>query len=109
MKIIADWLLAGAVVFPEINFVLRLHPLISKRAVIKSCPELATAPQNFRISGADLEQDLSIASWVLYRGSSVVLNALTKNIRPIYVDVDSSNEFTNIWTVTVMVSRFSQL
>ena len=82
--------------FPEINFVLRLHPLTSKRLVIKSCPELATAPENFRISDADLEKDLFIASWVLYRGSSVVLNALTKNIRPIYVDVDSCNELTNI-------------
>ena len=71
VKIIADWLLAGAVVFPEINFVLRLHPLISKRFVIKSCPELATAPKNFRISEADLEKDLSIASWVLYRGSAL--------------------------------------
>lgn len=96
VKIIADWLLAGAVAFPEINFVLRLHPLTSKRVVVKSCPELRTVPQNFRISDAGLEEDLSNASWILYRGSSVVLNALTKNIRPIYVNVDLSNELTNI-------------
>ena len=86
VKIIADWLLAGAVAFPKINFVLRLHPLTSKCLVTKYCPKLATAPKNFRISDAELEEDLSVASWVLYRGSSVVLNALTKNIRPIYVD-----------------------
>ena len=96
VKIITDWLLAGAVAFPEINFVLRLHPLTSKRFIMKSCPELAISPENFRISDADLEEDLFKASWVLYRGSSVVLNALTKNIRPIYVDVDSSNDLTNI-------------
>ena len=97
VKIIADWLLAGAVAFPKINFVLRLHPLTSKCLVTKYCPKLATAPKNFRISDADLEEDLSVASWVLYRGSSVVLNALTRNIRPIYVDVDSYNSLLISW------------
>ena len=96
VKIIVDWLLAGAFAFPEINFVLRLHPLTSKCLVTTACPELATAPKNFTISDEDLTKDLFRASWILYRGSSVVLSALTRNIRPIYVDVDSSSEHTNV-------------
>ena len=96
VKIILDWLLAGALAFPKINFVLRLHPLTSKCLVTKAFPEVETAPKNFRISDQDLNKDLFIASWILYRGSSVVLSALTRNIRPIYVDVDACNELTNI-------------
>ena len=72
VKIILDWLLAGAFAFPEINFVLRLHPLTSKCLVTKACPELATAPKNFRISDEDLNKDLSE-----HRGSYIEVQALS--------------------------------
>ena len=75
---------------------LRLHPLTSKADVIRYCSELNLPPENFRISDASLQEDLEAASWLLYRGSSVVLNALSKNVRPIYVDADNSHESTNI-------------
>jgi hypothetical protein len=54
------------------------------------------APKNFQISDTSLQEDLEAASWLLYRGSSIVLNALVKHIRPIYVDSDKSHVLTNI-------------
>ena len=80
----------------DIEFVLRLHPLTSKADVRRYCPEWNLAPENFRISDATLQEDLEAASWLLYRGSSIVLNALVKHVRPIYVDADNSHESTNI-------------
>ena len=96
VRIISGWLLAGARANGDIEFVLRLHPLTSKADVLRYCPELNSAPENFRISDATLQEDLEAASWLLYRGSSIVLNALVKHVRPIYVDADNSHESTNI-------------
>ncbi len=96
VRIISRWLLAGARAIGDIDFVLRLHPLTSKADVLKYCSELNSAPKNLRISDAILREDLEAASWLLYRGSSIVLNALVKQVRPIYVDADDSHEFTNI-------------
>ena len=96
VRIISEWLLAGARANGDVKFVLRLHPLTSKTDVLKHCPELKSAPKNFEISDAPLQEDLEAASWLLYRGSSIVLNALVKHVRPIYVDSDNSHVFTNI-------------
>ncbi len=96
VRIISEWLLAGANANGDVKFVLRLHPLTSKTEVLKHCPELKSAPKNFQISDASLQEDLEAASWLLYRGSSIVLNALVKHVRPIYVDSDNSHFFTNI-------------
>ena len=96
VRIISEWLLAGARANGDVKFVLRLHPVTSKTEVLKHCPELKSAPKNFQISDAPLQKDLEAASWLLYRGSSIVLNALVKHVRPIYVDSDNSHVFTNI-------------
>jgi len=65
--------------------------------VLRECQALLrNPPDNFSISDSSLEHDLVRASWLLYRGSSVVLNALTKGIRPIYVNSDDSNSLTNL-------------
>ena len=96
VRIISEWLLAGARANGVVKFVLRLHPLTSKTEVLKHCPELKSAPKNFQISDAPLQENLEAASWLLYRGSSIVLNALVKHVRPIYVDADNRHELTNI-------------
>ncbi len=96
IRIISEWLLAGARANRDVKFVLRLHPLTNKTEVLKHCPDLKWAPKNFQISVSSLQEDLEAASWLLYRGSSILLNALVKHIRPIYVDPDNSHVFTNI-------------
>ena len=108
VKIIADWLLAGAVVFPEINFVLRLHPLTSKCLVTKACPELETAPENFTISDEDLTRDLLRASDPISRLKRC-LECINENIRPIFVDVDLCTNHHYRGSVTNVVPCFSQL
>jgi hypothetical protein len=64
--------------------------------VLENCPELNSAPENFKVSEAPLQDDLEAASWLLYRGSSIALNALVKHVRPIYVNTDNSYALTNI-------------
>ena len=80
-----------AISLPEVHFILRLHPLLTSTSVRESIPELNKLPKNFSFSKVDLETDISSVSWILYRASSVVLNAMAKGIRPIYLNSDGSN------------------
>ena len=96
VRIISEWLLGGARANADVKFVLRLHPLTNKAYVLENCPELNSAPENFQVSEAPLQDDLEAASWLLYRGSSIALNALVKHVRPIYVNTDNSYALTNI-------------
>ena len=51
--------------------------------------------KNFRVSDAGLDADLSSASWLCYRGSTVALQGMQSGLRPIYFDADNSAEFND--------------
>lgn len=72
---------------PNRQFVLRLHPVLDKNTVKKRLDKL---PANFSLSDDELENDLSAASFICYRGSSVVLSGILAGVRPIYLDPDNS-------------------
>ena len=80
---------------PDVNFVLRLHPVIKpalRKTLIK---KLESAPKNFYLSNESLDYDLQNSSWVCYRGSSVVFQGILNGLRPIYIDTDASAAVNN--------------
>ena len=75
-----------AISSPKLKFVFRLHPCLtfSKLKKILSC--LSDLPENVELSERRLEEDLSIARYALYRGSSAVIQACCAGLFPIYFD-----------------------
>ena len=67
----------------KINFTLRLHPATDKNLYKKIKKFLIGT--NIKLSNSTLENDLRKSKIIFYRGSSVVIGAVKKNILPIYV------------------------
>jgi len=95
VRIMAESGLKIASLLPSVNFILRLHPLLTDEKVRKLIPKLNQLPKNFSFSNMDLNTDISKASWILYRASSVVLSGLSRGVRPIYINSDDSNQIND--------------
>ena len=69
------------------NFILRLHP-VSKNSSIFN--DLIEAYKNLKLSDGNLKDDISKSTFVIYRGSSLIVNCVYNGLYPIYLK--SSNQ-----------------
>jgi hypothetical protein len=76
----------------NINFIWRLHPLMSFESLLKVNPRFNDLPSNIILSKQSLENDISTSEFVLYRGSTAVVKAVLSGLIPIYLQ--QSNELT---------------
>ncbi len=84
----------AAVNIPEINFRIRLHPLISIEVLISIDQDFSSLPKNLSFSTcSDIQDDFKSSKWALYRGSGSAIHAVMAGCRPIYV---RSNDSINI-------------
>lgn len=74
-----------ALMYPDILFIWRLHPLLSMTRVRFRDPSLWSLPPNVRISERSLEEDSAEAKWALYRGTTAIAAAVFAGAQPIYV------------------------
>lgn len=72
------------------QFALRLHPVLPRARVLHAMPELVTLPEGISWSDGGLTEALTSARAVLYRGSTVCVQALQHGVRPIYLDIPGS-------------------
>ena len=74
----------------NIQFIFREHPSheINYHFTNK---EIKNLPKNFSISKDTLKNDINKSSFILYRGSSVVLECILNGLWPIYLDIDETN------------------
>jgi hypothetical protein len=80
-----DFAVAAAALMPEVRFILRLHPLISRAALKRSFPRFRQLPSNVELSSQTLGDDFSRSRWALYRGSGAAVQAVLAGVRPVYV------------------------
>jgi len=71
--------------FPAIQFRFRSHPILPFGAVAKRNPSLSQLPSNVEISDQAKPNDLTQARWFIYRGTSLVFEALAAGAKPLYV------------------------
>jgi hypothetical protein len=76
---------------PGQKFVIRLHPVLGRKTVERALGTSSPRPTNVQWSNESLDHDLEHASSLLYRGSSVVFNAVRAGVRPIYFALDRSS------------------
>jgi hypothetical protein len=70
---------------PQLSFILRPHPLVDTRRLLRRSPALRNLPGNVSLSlDRPLEQEFAQARYCLYRGSSAALYAARAGIRPYY-------------------------
>ncbi len=81
-----------ATLIPELNFIWRLHPLMSIKKLKEKYQLFDELPKNIKISQGDIAADLAEANLALYRGSSAVLQAVAAGVYPVYLRM--SNEIT---------------
>jgi len=74
----------------KVNFILRLHPQIDKKKFVYENKKLL---KNIKVSSSKLlDDDVSLCKFVLYRGSSAVVEAIQQGLTPIYF-YDFKNKF----------------
>lgn len=84
--ILFDFALACARQRSDISFVLRPHPMVDTRTLLRRHPDLQKLPDNTSLSvGTPLEAELARARYCLYRGSSAAMYAVRAGIKPYYL------------------------
>ena len=67
------------------KFIFRLHPALNFNNIKKIKPELNQSKNNIILSNKSLEYDLERSSFVLYRGSTAVIQAVLADLSPIFI------------------------
>jgi hypothetical protein len=86
-KILFEFSLACAQTFPEIQFIWRLHPIVSFESLLAQNSKLKNLPNNIVLSSATIEEDIARCRWALYRGTTAIVQAVVAGLRPIYLQL----------------------
>lgn len=82
-----DFALTAAACLPDLQFVLRTHPVLPFDRLARRHSRLHTLPSNVRVSDqTDISADFSQCAWAIYRGSSAAVHAVLAGVRPVYVE-----------------------
>ena len=95
VRVMAQLAINAARLYPTQIFVLRLHPVINPSLVHSMTAASPATPSNFVLSTAPLSDDLKVASWICYRGSTVAFQGILAGLRPIYLNPDDSEADNN--------------
>ena len=76
-----------ALALPNINFIWRLHPIVSFKTLLKRNRRLTKRPTNIELSDKTLEEDIARCRWALYRGTTAVVQAVMGGLSPIYLQI----------------------
>jgi len=84
----------------DINFIFRFPPMININLLIKHNKKFRNLPDNISISEVSLMDDFSRSNVILYRGSSVVIQAVVFGLKPIYLKVDNELTMDPLYEIT---------
>jgi hypothetical protein len=84
---VLDWFIENADVFKGYNVILRAHPNVTLGRLLEQC--LNELPDHFHESDEDLKTDIERCFCVIYRQSSVGLQALMNGVPVIHVNIDA--------------------
>lgn len=68
----------------KINYRIRLHPLSDFRKILKKL-KITKIPNNITLSNNNIDSDLEICNFALYRGSTAIIHAAKKGLIPLYL------------------------
>ena len=86
----ASFALKAAKLMPDQLFLVRLHPVLPRTSVKIMLENFGNIPNNFQLSDYKLADDLNRSNWICYRGSSVVIEAIMRGLRPIFLNLSQN-------------------
>jgi hypothetical protein len=86
-NLLFEFSLACAQASPDIQFIWRLHPLVTFKSLLAHNPKLRNFPRNIVLSQSTLEEDIARCRWALYRGTTAIVQAVVAGLRPIYLQL----------------------
>jgi hypothetical protein len=108
--VVLNWFLENASILNEYDFIIRSHPNIPVGKLIEQC--LYNIPENFSFSTTDLKSDFEKCFCIVYRQTSVGLQALMNGIPAIHLNIDSPlpcDPIENLRAGKLVVSDTNQL
>lgn len=100
---------------PNITFIWRFHPLVDYKIIENRNNDFKHLPLNIIISNISLVEDLKRSDYVLYRGSTVVLQAVSYGLFPLYLrkpgemTIDPLYEISDLDHSVETVEEFSRM
>lgn len=84
--ILFNFAISAAKSNPYINYIFRLHPVVSLQNLKRNYVEFNDLPLNFIFSSNTLQDDINFSRWVLYRGSNAAVYSVMFGLRPFYLE-----------------------
>lgn len=69
---------------PEVNFIFKMHPIMNRASFIERFPEFSFLPNNVKWASNDIDFDFSQCKWALYRGTTMIVQAIFAGLIPLY-------------------------
>ena len=104
-----DFSLKCAHAMPECKFIWRTHPIIRFHELIKANQSFSNLPRNVAHSTGPLNDDIRHASYVLYRGSSAVVQAVQAGLHPVYLRRSGEIAIDPLHQISGMLSKVENL
>jgi len=82
-----EFSLACAQKCSDIQFIWRLHPVVTFKSLLAQNPKLRNLPRNIVLSQSTLEEDIARCRYALYRGTTAIVQAVAAGLRPIYLQL----------------------
>lgn len=79
-----------AKLLPEVDFRLRLHPLLRSDPTVEGLLKEIASRDNVRLSERSLVEDVRVARWCFYRGSTTAVMAAAAGVQPMYLHLPDS-------------------
>lgn len=83
----------------SIEFIWRLHPLMSFKKIFSAFGSLSNFPDNIKLSDNNFEFDILNASFALHRGSTAVISAVAGGLVPIYLNISDNFSINPLFEV----------
>lgn len=80
--------------FKDFKFIWRVHPVININKILKMLKtDKYFLPKNIFLSNQSYSEDLAKSSFIIYRGSSAVINGVVNSLYPIYYNINKNKNF----------------
>ena len=104
-----EFSLACAYLFPQTQFIWRLHPIIIYESLAAQNPKLRKLPRNIVLSQATLIEDIARSHWALYRGTTTVIQTVVAGLRPIYLRLPGELTIDPLYELEVWRTRVTNV
>lgn len=94
-----NYSLQVASIFPQFNFIWRVHPVINFYSQVAS-HLYSQLPPNIYLSTSSLESDILKSKFCLYRGSTAAVTAASHGCIPIFLDIDGNLNVDPLYEVS---------